>query len=92
MNFDDYLSKQLENPEFRKAYEHLQLFSTLGNEVLRTRIDMGLTVEELADMADVKRTQLYRLENAESNVSLESVQRIFEALGKKIIITFEEIK
>lgn len=92
MNFDDYLAEQLKNPEFRKTYEHLQLFSTLGNEVLRTRIAMGLTVEELADMADVQRTQIYRLESAQSNVSLESIQRIFEALGKKIVITFEEIK
>lgn len=59
----------------------LQFLTHLGAEVRRRRKDSGLTVQQLADAADVSRRMLTQIELGQANPSLVLVDRIARALG-----------
>jgi ribosome-binding protein aMBF1 (putative translation factor) len=48
------------------------------------RTEMGLSQEELADEAKVHRTYVGHLERAEKNVSIDSMQKLADAVGKPL--------
>lgn len=45
------------------------------------RQDLGLSQEELADRAGLHRTYVGSVERAERNISIDSMERLAEALG-----------
>ena len=52
-----------------------------ADRVRARRKELGLSQEELADRADVHRTFVGHVERAETNVSIDNVARISDALG-----------
>lgn len=61
-----------------KTLSVIELFS----ENLRAaRLRKGITQEELADLAGLHRTYVGSAERGERNVTLESVERLAQALG-----------
>ena len=53
---------------------------TFGDNVRRRRKELGLSQEELADRAQVHRTFIGHVERAETNVSIDNIDRISAAL------------
>lgn len=51
-----------------------------GNNVRARRQQLGLSQEELADRAHVHRTFIGHVERAETNVSIDNIARISDAL------------
>jgi len=48
-SYDDYLKQKLqEDPEFAKEYQRLELPSMLARQVIKMRVDKGITQAELA--------------------------------------------
>ena len=58
-----------------------KLRRVFADHVRARRKELGLSQEELADRAEVHRTFIGHVERAESNVSLNNIARISEALG-----------
>ena len=52
-----------------------------ADHVRARRKDLGLSQEELADRAQVHRTFIGHVERAETNVSIDNIDRISAALG-----------
>jgi transcriptional regulator with XRE-family HTH domain len=50
----------------------------------KARNELGLSQEELADEARVHRTYVGQLERAEKNVSIDSMQKLADAVGKPL--------
>ena len=69
--------------EFDKETEAFCLAQTLKEE----RLKAGLTQEELAEKIGTKKTYISRLENGKSDVQLNTLFRIFEGLGKRVVVT-----
>jgi ribosome-binding protein aMBF1 (putative translation factor) len=88
-NFDDLLEEQLKNPEFKKAYEDLELSSQLAEQVILLRQRRGLTQAQLADKIGTKQSGISRLENMTFLPSLAFLSRIAEALDADIEIRFK---
>jgi transcriptional regulator with XRE-family HTH domain len=57
-----------------------KLRRTFANNVRARRKELGLSQEELADRAQVHRTFVGHVERAETNVSIDNIARISEAL------------
>ena len=55
--------------------------ATLGAEIRRRRLDAGLTLVRLAEMAQLSQPFLSQVENERAQPSIESLGRIAQALG-----------
>ena len=69
--------------EFDRETEAFCLAQTLKEERKRA----GLTQEELAEKIGTKKTYISRLENGKADVQLTTLFRIFEGLGRRVILT-----
>ena len=84
--FEDYLAERLRDPAFAAAYRELEPEFQVAREVIRLRLERGLTQEQLAERVGTRQSGISRLENASGKPSLGFLQKVAEALGAKIEI------
>ena len=53
----------------------------LGEAIKKERIKQNLTQEELGEKVGVKKSQISKLENGKSVITLPTISRVFKALG-----------
>lgn len=88
-SFDDYLKEKLqEDPEFAKEYERLELPSMLARQVIKLRLDQGITQAQLAKLVGTQQSSISRLESMTSLPSLSFLQKIAKILNAHIEIRF----
>jgi DNA-binding XRE family transcriptional regulator len=86
-SLDDYLKQKLqEDLEFAKEYERLELPSMLARQVIKMRVDKGITQAELAQLVGTQQSSISRLESMTSLPSLTFLQRIAAVLDARIEI------
>ena len=66
----------------------MDLAKHFGAAVRRHRELLRLSQEELAHRADLDRSYIGRIERGEQNATLESAQRIAEAIGADLDVVF----
>jgi len=76
IRFDDWLSKQMRDEEFRREYQRLGP----GFQVAKLRMLRGLTQQELADRVGTHQSSISRLENGDREPSLPFLRRVVAAL------------
>lgn len=81
--FDDFLKKELKNPEFKEEYEKVRMHLSIGKKVRKIAKREGLTVRSLAEKMDTSISQVNRL-MTDANVSLETLSRFAAATGSKL--------
>jgi len=86
LKFDDFLARQLEDPEFAKIHEELEPQYQLVSDLLDLQATRGISAEELADMVDVDVDDLYYLEDAGGKLSLSLLYRVAQALNARLEI------
>lgn len=80
--FEDLLSKELENPSFKKEFNSLEEEFILAKEVILLRKTNNLTQKELAKLAGTSQPAIARLESGSyKNLSLSFIRKVAEALG-----------
>ena len=82
--FQTYLQEQLEDDEFREAWEKLQPYRAITQAV----IDSGLTEEELANRSGLPMNTIRKLEMGTINPSVRSLQKLAVGLGKVLQVSF----
>jgi DNA-binding XRE family transcriptional regulator len=80
--FEDHLAEQLQDPEFREAWEALEP----GYQIARLRIMRGLTQQELAEKVGTKQPSIARLESGKTEPKISFLRRLAEALGADLEI------
>lgn len=55
----------------------------VGEAIKKARLRQNLTQEELGERVGVKRSQICKLENGKSSITLSTMSRVFKALGIK---------
>jgi len=94
-NFDRYLERKLQRPEFRARFEAADQAWDIALQLAALRQARGLTQQQVAEMLGT-RQQAIRLENpAYTGHSLSMVRRYVEALGASldvIIVPAESVK
>jgi len=83
---NDYLKKQLKNPDFRKEWEKSEAAYQVTRALIETRIEGKISQREVARKAGTTQAVISRIENMSVSPSIGLLQRIAASLGKKIEI------
>ena len=84
----DQLIGKIGTPE-RDLFEYELQIDLIGKAIKRTRQERNLTQEELGKLIGVQKAQISRLENNASNVTIETLLRVFTALKAKVKLQVE---
>ena len=79
----------LKDPKVRAEYDKLQPKFTAVSALIEARIKKGLTQEALAREIKTKQSAIARIESGNANPSIGFLQKLAEALGKKLVIQFK---
>ena len=88
MSFIFILKTILKNPA-RNQFEYDLQMDLIGKAIKQTRQERNLTQEELGKLIGVQKAQISRLENNASNVTMETLLRVFKALKAKVKLSIE---
>ena len=75
--------------EKRTLYEQELQMEVLGDLIKKVRLERNMTQEELGKLIGVQRAQISKLENSTTNVTVETVLRVFSALKAKVNFNVE---
>lgn len=73
----------------RDAFEQELRIELLGNAIKQARRDRNLTQEQLGELVGVQKAQISKIENGAKNARIETILKVFEALGAKISFSVE---
>ncbi len=73
----------------RDIFEYELQLELIGKAIKQTRQERHLTQEELGKLIGVQKAQISRLENNASNVTMDTLLRVFTALKAKIKLQVE---
>jgi HTH-type transcriptional regulator/antitoxin HipB len=73
----------------RDLFEYELQMDLIGKAIRQTRQERNLTQEELGKLIGVQRAQISRLENNASNVTMETLLRVFTALKANVKLQIE---
>jgi len=88
MTHDEVKKLLLQDPEVIKEYDELAPTYEIREEIIRLRLQLGLSQKELAEKVGTKQSAISRLENGSYNPSITFLSKIAHALGKEIKINF----
>ncbi len=75
--------------EKRTQYEQELQLEIMGEMIRKVRLERNLTQEELGKLVGVQRAQISKLENNTTNVTMETILKVFGALKAKVNFNVE---
>ncbi len=84
---DEFIGKQ--GTPKRNLYEQELQFEVLGSMIKQVRLERNLTQEQLGKLIGVQKAQISKLENSATNVTMETILRVFHALKAKVSFKVE---
>jgi len=73
----------------RDRFEYELQMDLIGKAIKQTRQERNLTQEELGKLIGVQKAQISRLESNASNVTMDTLMRVFTALQAKVKLQIE---
>ena len=73
----------------RDVFEYELQMELIGKAIKQTRQNRNMTQEELGKLIGVQKAQISRIENNASNVTMDTLLRVFSALKAKIKLQVE---
>ena len=86
--FDEMLSNQLKDKEFRKEYEAIQPEMDVIRAIVDARTSQNLTQKELAERTGINQADISKLENGTRNPSVNLLKRLADGMGMALKIEF----
>ena len=77
--FDDMLSKQLQDEEFKKEYDAIQPEMDVIRAIVDARTSQNMTQKELAERTGINQADISKLENGTRNPSVNLLKRLADA-------------
>ena len=92
-DFKELLRRKMKNPAFRREWESNEGEFELAKEIIRLRMNAGMTQNDLAKKIHTSQPSIARLESGGyRNVSLSFLRRIGGALGVAPRIKFRKLR
>ena len=73
----------------RDQFEYELQMDLIGKAIKQTRKERHLTQQELGKLIGVQKAQISKLENNASNVTIDTLMRVFTALEAKVKLQVE---
>ena len=73
----------------RDKFEYELQMDLIGQAIKHTRQERNMTQEELGKLIGVQKSQISRIESNASNVTIDTLMRIFNALQAKVKLQVE---
>ena len=73
----------------RDRFEYELKLELIGQAIRQTRQERNLTQEELGKLIGVQKAQISRIESNASNVTIDTLMRVFKALQAKVKLQVE---
>jgi len=80
--------KWMKEPKYRKAFDALEEEFVLVSAVIDVRNRAGLTQKQLARKMGTTQPVVARLESGRSKPSMRTLERLAEATGSRLLISF----
>jgi len=84
----EYLDKALQDCDITKGKSGNNIYGDIAQEIVRLRMEKGITQKQLADVCGIQQSNISRLEKGLYNPSVQLLYKIAEAFGKTIKIDF----
>jgi len=91
VSLDDMIDKhvgKIGTPE-RDAFEYELSIDLIGHAIKQARKERNLTQEELGKLVGVQKAQISKIENSIKNARLDTIMKIFKALGAMVNFNVE---
>ena len=86
----EYITEQMKNPEFKKAWHDLDTEYELFESMIKAREKAGLSQTELAKRIGTKQPALSRLEKGGfKKATVETLKKIADALDARLVIKLQ---
>ena len=87
-NYRETLKEQLKNSNFKKEFDNLEPEYQVIREMIKSRKEKNMTQIELSKLTGISQADISRLENGDANPTIEMLNRIATAFGKKLELQF----
>jgi len=77
------------DPAYRAEEKRIAQFEAIARIVIKHRMRLGLTQEELAQRMKTSHSAVSRIESGRHRSSVETLQRLSDALGLRFVMGFE---
>jgi DNA-binding XRE family transcriptional regulator len=91
VSLDDMIDKhigKIGTPE-RDSFEYELSIDLIGHAIKQARKERNLTQEELGKLVGVQKAQISKIENSIKNARLDTIMKIFKALGATVSFNVE---
>ena len=90
ISFESVRTELMQDEEFKKEYERLQLRYEVISQLIDARKEQNLSQAELAKRVGTQKSNISRLESGNYNPTLDMLVRVANSMGLKVNISFEE--
>ena len=87
-DLQNYLQKQLQDPEFAAEYEKLRPEYEAIRAIIGARAERNMTQEDLAAITGIRKSNIDRIESGISSPTIDTLARLAAGLGKRLKIEF----
>ena len=88
IKWKEYRDRKLQEPEFKQAYEDLEVEYAIMNEMLKLRSEAGISQSQLSQKTGITQPDISKLENGKANPSIATLKKVARAFGKKLSVQF----
>ncbi len=88
-NYQDLKKRLLKNKGIKKEYDMLRSEYELLDKIIALRLKQKMTQKQLADKLDTKQSAVSRLEKGMINPTVDFLNKLAAAFGKKLTVEFK---
>ena len=81
--------RRARSSEYQAEAARLAPYEALARLVIKHRLERNLTQKELADRMGTSHSAISRIESGQHPASLQTMKRLAEALGARLVVGFE---
>ena len=79
------------SPEYRAELDRLRPYEQIAWQVIRLRMDHGLSQDALAARVGTTKSAISRLESGQHAPNVATLQKIAAAFGSRVVVSFESV-